>query len=880
LTIPAQLNHYRILEPLGKGGMGEVFVGEDTRLHRRVAIKVLSGLVATDAERRQRFEREAQAIAALNHPNIVTIHSVEESGGVPFIVMELVEGRPLSEVIKAGGLPLDQLLRIGVNISDAVGTAHQRGITHRDLKPANVMVASDGRVKVLDFGLAKLRETEAEYDGETRLPTGDLTGEGRIIGTVAYMSPEQAEGKPVDSRSDIFSLGVLLHEMAVGERPFQGDTNVSVISSILKDTPSSITDINPNLPAGLAKVVRRSLSKDPSRRYQSAIDLRNELEELKQESDSGITTRTSINVPPPGPARSFVTPKIAAVAGVVVLIGAVAVAAYFLRGRGSPAAIDFVPDRLTRITTSGIAQLAAISGDGRYLVHIKSERLQPSLWIRQTATTSDVQIVPPAPVRYDGLTFAPDGNYVYYVTYELTGGVGSLYRVPVLGGTPQRIVEDIDSPVTFSPDRQQFAFIRGFPKDGRNYVMVANADGTGVRQLGTADGQKQVMLSGPVWSPDGKVIIAPARSLEGGPHSLFLEFEAGTGQSKPVGGRWANVSDSAWMPDGRSFLAVAADFAATRTQLWQVSYPSGERRRVTMDLNNYSGVTISNDGTAIASVQNEIESTLWNAPASDFAKATRVSGGRDSSDGANGIAWAGDGRIVFGSRASGSPQLLIADADGRNATQLTTVQGGASSPSTPASGNFVVFQQFGEKGIHVSRIGLDGSDPKQLTNGLGEFNAVVSPDGKWVYYNAFTETRLKIERVSSDGGEPTTVDGSGFTIYSISPDGKTLLGNAWDAAARRSSLAQLPVEGGTPQLLNLPVAGTPSWGPGGKVISYVDFVDGQAVLAARDLERGVSRPLHSFGGDRLFGFAWSHDGQRIALGQGTVSSDVVMITRK
>jgi serine/threonine protein kinase len=236
MTIGSQLNHYRILEPLGKGGMGEVYVGEDTRLHRKVAIKVLPELMSADAERRQRFEREAQAIAALNHPNIVTIHSVEESEGLPFIVTELVEGRPLADLIARGGVPLDTLLRVGIAVSDAIATAHERGVTHRDLKPANVMVSPDGRAKVLDFGLAKLREAELDADGVTRLPTGELTGEGRIIGTVSYMSPEQAEGKPVDSRSDIFSLGVMLHEMATGERPFSGDTNVSIISSILKDT--------------------------------------------------------------------------------------------------------------------------------------------------------------------------------------------------------------------------------------------------------------------------------------------------------------------------------------------------------------------------------------------------------------------------------------------------------------------------------------------------------------------------------------------------------------------------------------------------------------------------------------------------------------------
>jgi serine/threonine protein kinase len=234
VPIPETLGHYRILGPLGKGGMGEVYAAEDTRLHRRVAIKVLPPLLAGDAERRHRFEREAQAIAALNHPNIVTIHSVEQDDGVPFLTMELVEGKSLAESIRTGGLPTDALLRVGIAVSDAMAAAHQRGITHRDIKPGNIMVSPEGRVKVLDFGLAKLREAEAEEAAEavTRVPTQDLTGEGRIIGTVAYMSPEQAEGKPVDPRSDIFSLGVVLHELATGEKPFKGETTVSLISSI------------------------------------------------------------------------------------------------------------------------------------------------------------------------------------------------------------------------------------------------------------------------------------------------------------------------------------------------------------------------------------------------------------------------------------------------------------------------------------------------------------------------------------------------------------------------------------------------------------------------------------------------------------------------
>src|SRR5215471_4770191 len=267
------VGHFRILEPLGKGGMGEVFVAEDTRLHRRVALKVLPPLFAADPEHRERFEREARAVAALNHPNIVTIHSVEEHGGEMFLTMELVDGKPLSDVIQRGGLPLERLLRIGSEVADAIAAAQQQGITHRDLKPANVMITPSGRAKVLDFGLAKLKdaETAAPADDLTRMSSrSDLTGEGKIVGTVAYMSPEQAEGKPVDSRSDIFSLGVVLHEMATGDKPFKGDTNVSVISSIIKDTPPSVTDSNPSLPAELARIVRRCLAKDPERRYQTA----------------------------------------------------------------------------------------------------------------------------------------------------------------------------------------------------------------------------------------------------------------------------------------------------------------------------------------------------------------------------------------------------------------------------------------------------------------------------------------------------------------------------------------------------------------------------------------------------------------------------------
>src|SRR4051812_25714496 len=267
--------------------MGEVYRAHDPRLGRDVAIKVLPAAFARDSERLRRFEQEARAAAALNHPNIVTIHSVERADGIRFLTMELVEGQPLSTLIQRGGMPLDQLLGVAIPLADALAAAHDKGITHRDLKPANVMVGADGRVKVLDFGLAKLRQSSLGAGGLTTMATEDQTGEGRILGTVAYMSPEQAQGKTIDHRSDLFSLGVILYEMASGRRPFTGDTSVSIISAILKDTPPSITDLRATLPREFGRIVRRALTKDPDRRYQTAKDLRNELDELKQSIESG-----------------------------------------------------------------------------------------------------------------------------------------------------------------------------------------------------------------------------------------------------------------------------------------------------------------------------------------------------------------------------------------------------------------------------------------------------------------------------------------------------------------------------------------------------------------------------------------------------------------
>ena len=276
------LSHFKITAKLGEGGMGEVYLAEDTSLKRKVALKVLPSDLASSQERLERFQREAETLAALDHPNIVTIHTVEEAEGVRFLTMQLVEGKPLSELISKGGMPLERIFEIATPLADAMAAAHEKGVVHRDLKPSNIMVTDEGRVKILDFGLAKLRGETATPEA-SQLPTEALTGEGRILGTMPYMSPEQLEGKEVDRRSDIFSLGVVLYEMATGERPFQGDSSISLITSIMRDKPPEVDSLRRDLPHHLGRVIRRCLQKKPENRYQAARDVLNELRDLKEE---------------------------------------------------------------------------------------------------------------------------------------------------------------------------------------------------------------------------------------------------------------------------------------------------------------------------------------------------------------------------------------------------------------------------------------------------------------------------------------------------------------------------------------------------------------------------------------------------------------------
>ena len=522
------LAHYKILAKIGSGGMGDVYLAEDTKLDRKVALKVLPPELAESEQRRARFQREAKAIAALNHPNIVHVYSVEEADGVHFITMELVRGKTLTELLPKNGFPLNKFFDIAIPLADAVAAAHQEGITHRDLKPDNVMVDEDGRVKVLDFGLAKPTSFEGAR-AASELRTAAKTQEGVIIGTLNYMSPEQAEGTQVDHRSDIFSIGIVLYEMETGQRPFHGETATSVLSSIIKDTPVSVTDINPGLPRDLGKITRRCLAKDRENRFQTAKDIRNELQELKQEVESGEAfAGVALQ---PKPTRRW--PRALWFAGAVVGLAAIAWLVWTVPPRDSTAPRFMNSTQVT--SASGVEDYATWSPDGGRLAYHSNQSGKWDIWVAQVGGGQPVNLTTDVAGNHLNPSWSPDGLQIAFGTFGKDGG----YLVmSALGGSPRKVAS-----VAFLPG--------GGP-------------------------------SRPQWSADGTELAYVVYGVEG----AFAEIQSLRTQETRrmmLPGREGNLrNDLSWSPDGGFFAYVdAVDLFAELTHLWVVRISDGEAIPIT-----------------------------------------------------------------------------------------------------------------------------------------------------------------------------------------------------------------------------------------------------------------------------------------------------------
>jgi serine/threonine protein kinase len=936
LAPDTRLGRYEIRSKLGEGGMGEVYLAHDTQLRRPVALKLLPAEFSQSKERLRRFEQEAYAVAALNHPNIAHIYEIGETEGLHFIAMEYVDGETLREQIYRRGTPLPKLLRYLQHVAEGLAKAHAAGVVHRDLKPENIMVTGDGHAKILDFGLAKLVEPQQPVQkggaGASEVATAILqqhSTPGVVLGTVGYMSPEQAQGKTaeIDQRSDIFSFGCILFEAATGRKAFEGKDALDSLHKIVHAPTPQISEINPNAPQDLQRIVRRCLAKEPEKRYQSIKDVAIELDELRQElkqrseleysvrpestgggrasgpqevkaggAQSAAADTTPIGIARPTSSAEYIVGeikrhKLGAAIVIGLLIVAVAVTGIWIYRSSTGGQKKSAPSqaaKLQRLTSSGKASDAAISPDGKYVAHVKSDSGQQGLWLRQVATTSDTQIVPPSTQIYFGITFSKDGDYIYYALGERTAAGRTLYQVPALGGASRKVIESVSSPVSLSPDGTRLAFIRATLGRGESALVVANADGTGERQIAMRMVPYPFNNGGPSWSPDGKRIASCviAQGSDGAPVMRVVELQVESGAESPIISQdWPpqNLPQVAWLTDGSGLLLHAAERGSASSQIWHISYPGGEVRKITNDLNNYNRLSLTADSSTLVTIQTEGASSVWVAPEAEAVRARQISAGRY--DGQGGLVWMTGGKIVHASRESGLMDIWTMDQDGKNPKQLTKHAGDNTSPCATADGRYIVFTSTRSRATRsIWRMDADGGNLKQLTEGPGDLFPQSSPDGRWVVFHSQRSGSLRVWKVSIDGGEPVRLTDKWTANPTVSPDG-TLVACFYreDQPNAPVKVAIIPFAGGDPvKVLDLP---RPSftgpaglrWTPDGRALTYIDTINGVSNIWSLPLDGGQPVQLTDFKTDQIFWFDFSRDGKQLALSRGTQTSDVVLI---
>lgn len=823
------LSHYKILAQIGSGGMGAVFKAEDTKLRREVALKILPDDLAGNIDRLDRFQREARAVAALNHPNIVTLFSVEEHSGRHFITMELVKGQPLDRVMPRNGFSTKEFLELAVPMADAVAAAHQQGITHRDLKPGNIMIDASGRVKVIDFGLAKAAAPEISTGTQAGEATEAVTMEGRVLGTPAYMSPEQVEGKAVDHRSDIFALGILFHEMLTGDRPFHGGSNMLVMSAILKDDPKSVSSLRPEVPPEISRLVRRCLQKKPSDRVQSALDLRNELRELQQELISG--TLSSIHAPP---VRRTKNPVPMILAGVAAL--ALAAALYWKFSAKAPAAAaapgaapaaqasastavdpnlpSGIPAISRLATTDRLEAMPAFSPDGRHVAFVAAVDKFRQIFVRDIGSSQAVQItrgnrdhILPA--------WGPDTNTLFFAEsmqegVNLTTGDSSdgvyhgvdsqIVRHRFSDGDRMIIVRSATYP-TVAPGGDRLFFA------GQHRIHMSALNGTRVVQL-SSDEEEKTYHAEPRVSFDGSRVVYRRSVVREELHQIAIVTTNHQVSLVKTNGR--NFTPT-WHPSGK--FVYFSMYRGSGKNIWRLpigpdNRAAGSPEAVTVGAGSDIEPAFSPDGWRMAFSVSSVNADIYGVAIDPVTGKTNgspavpmpFSSNREDSR----AFWApstNELMMSFNSDRDGDMNIYIWRQRDNSITRVTSGPGGDYQATwSPDLQKLTFFSsRSGNAEIYVVATNAN-STPVRITQNPGlDYNPFFSPDGTRIAYQSEREGRVTVHVMNVDGSNDRKVSPDAATSHYLPwLDAKSILALSRSAPQNDpSSYHTFSVEDGT-----------------------------------------------------------------------------------
>ena len=906
LSVGQRVSHYEILSLVGQGGMGEVYLARDITLGRRVALKLLPDYFTRDESRMRRFKQEARAASLLSHPNVCVIHEVGETqDGRPFITMEYVEGPTLRQRMTSGPLTVRESVDVAIQIADALTAAHDAGIIHRDIKPENVLLRRDGYAKVLDFGLAKLSDRTEGFDSQTATTLMRTSTPGLVMGTVAYMSPEQARGVSVDHRTDIWSLGIVLYEMVSGGVPFEGETPTDIVVGIVQKDQPPLADVVPGLPPELDRIVRKALRKDRDERYQiakeMAIDLRSLRRELESESEisrsaatqthTELGHRTTAEVDALRhtttlPLNLSSRARIAVIViAALVLTGAISFIGYRLSRRTPSAATRFQRISVTKLTTNGNASFAAISRDGKYVAYVMNEGGQQSLWLRLAAVESNVRLLPARAGQYLGIAFSPDGNYIFYGYVEGTRRP-ELYKVPILAmGAAAMRVDLYNGPESLSHEGKKIAFFRYDLQQQQDLLIVANTDGTNEHVFATRKWPERfgwTWDARPAWSAEDQTLSCTLASSDSTPAYIRIyEIKLANGSENIItltGQKFELIDGIALLDDASGVMTTAKAMGASFFQVWQL-LRDGSARQITRDLSDYLGMSLPADSKSMVTVQRQVLSNIWAAPKSDPPHASPVTTGAGRYFD---ITWSPDGKILYASDASGSANIYEMDQETMTTRALTDV-GRNYAPAVSPDNRFIAFHSNRSGSFQIWRAERDGSNPTQMTTD-GESNwPQFSPDGKSIIYQHYDGNEVSIWKTPLEGGKPIRIvnqlairpvlspDGKWLAYWTRQPDQTMRLGLSLFDRERQPKLFEvaMTVQVGWDVLIR--------WTADSKNLTYVDHRGGVDNLWAQPLDGYPAKQITDFKDSRIFSFDWSHDG-RLLASRGVQTNDVVLIT--